>query len=546
MFDIRRRLALAFFALVGAAGITSTALAQDGSAQADHCPARGGTANIGLWSMTAQFLPHYAVSNYEKYIGNVVFHSLYTYNEDLELIPQLASSVDLDDSGTTYTISLRDDVLWHDGEPFTAADVAFTYLLMLDPGYNGTRTSNLVSIEGAAEYRAGEADTVPGIEIIDDHTLRITTSYPDAVFMEAVLKELWILPEHVLADVPAAEVGQHALAGNPTVGTGPFQFKRYAEGQYIEFTSFDDYFRGEPCLDSLIVKVVSPSIALAQLQSGELDITAGVGIGSLEPRDVARVSEIRHVEPVIYTTTSIQSMGINLRKPYLQDARVRQAFAHAIDRQAIVDYLLMGYGEPAYGPLNSGDFYFSEEMTRFEYDPERARELLEEAGWDFSRELLLMYPTGNKVRELSAPVIQANLQAVGLRVDLSLVDFAAQTAAQREGTPDLWLTGSYLPLFDPQTILYGYHSNQVPPAGYNMSWFQHERMDEILDTAARTVDQEARRELYAELQEILAQEQPEVQLYFPQSIDAVSDRLGNAHPGPWDAAWNLHAWYIAD
>src|SRR5699024_2297519 len=175
----------------------------------------------------------------------------------------------------------------------------------------------------------------------------------------------------------------------------------------------------------------------------------------------------------IYTTTSIQSLGINLRKPYLQDARVRQAFAHAIDRQAIVDHLLMGYGEPAYGPLNSSDFYFSDEMTRFEYDPERARELLEEAGWDFSRELLLMYPTGNKVRELSAPVIQANLQAVGLRVDLSLLVFAAQTAAQREGTPDLLLTGSYLPLFDPQTILFGYHSNQVPPAGYNMSWFQH-------------------------------------------------------------------------
>jgi len=546
MLKRNHKLAVALAAMITFTSILGTAVAQDNSGQADHCPARGGTANIGLWSMTAQFLPHYAVSNYEKYIGNVVFHSLYTYNEDLELTPQLASGVELDESGTTYTVSLRDNVLWHDGEPFTAHDVAFTYLLMLDPGYMGTRTSNLLSIEGAAEYRAGETDTVPGIEVIDDHTLRITTSYPDAVLMEAVFKELWILPEHVLADVPAGDVGQHDLARNPTVGTGPFQFVRYAEGQYIEFARFDDYFRGSPCLDSLIVKVVSPSVALAQLQSGELDITAGVGIGSLEPRDVERVSQIPHVEPVIYTTTGIQSMGINLRKPYLQDARVRQAFAHAIDRQALVDHLLMGYGEPAYGPLNSSDFYFSEEMTRHEYDPARARELLEEAGWDFNRELLLMYPTGNRVRELSAPVIQANLQAAGLRVNLSLVDFAAQTAALREGTPDLWLSGSYLPLFDPQTILYDYHSSQVPPAGYNMSWFQNERMDDILDTAAQTVDRDARKDLYAELQEILAQEQPEVQLYFPQSIDAVSDRLGNAHPGPWDAAWNLHAWYIAD
>src|SRR5690625_714438 len=447
MLKRNHKLAVALAATITFTSILGTAVAQDNSGQADHCPARGGTANIGLWSMTAQFLPHYAVSNYEKYIGNVVFHSLYTYNEDLELTPQLASGVELDESGTTYTVSLRDNVLWHDGEPFTADDVAFTYLLMLDPGYVGTRTSNLLSIDGAAAYRAGEADTVPGIEVLDDHTLRITTSYPDAVLMEAVFKELWILPEHVLGDVPASDIGQHDLARNPTVGTGPFQFVRYAEGQYIEFTSFDDYFRGRPCLDSLIVKVVSPSVALAQLQSGELDITAGVGIGSLEPRDVERVSQIPHVEPVIYTTTGIQSMGINLRKPYLQDARVRQAFAHAIDRQALVDHLLMGYGEPAYGPLNSSDFYFSEEMTRHEYDPARARELLEEAGWDFNRELLLMYPTGNRVRELSAPVIQANLQAAGLRVNLSLVDFAAQTAALREGTPDLWLSGSYLPLF---------------------------------------------------------------------------------------------------
>lgn len=521
----------------------STGLAQ--SEAADHCPARGGTANIAMWSITGSFLPHYAVSNYEKYIGNLVFHSLYAYNEDIELTPRLASGVEIDEAGTTYTFSLRDNISWHDGTPFTANDVAFTYRLMLDPEYIGTRTSNLMSIEGAQAYRAGEADDVAGIEVVDDHTIRITTEYPDAVFMEAVAKELWILPEHVLGDVPPADVGQHSLARAPVVGTGPFQFVRYAEGQYIEFKRFDDYFLGSPCLDSIVVKIVSPSIALAQLQSGEIDIVEGE-VSSLEPRDVERVRTIPGVEPVLYTTSGIQVMSINLRKPYLQDKRVRQALAHAIDRQAIVDHLLLGYGEVAHGPLNSEDAFFNPDMTRHEYDPERARELLEEAGWDFGRTLTLMYPTGNRVRELSAPVIQANLQAVGLKVELSLVDFAAQTAAAREGVPDFWLSGSYLPLFDPQTILYSYHSSQIPPAGYNMTHFQHPRIDEILDTAGRTVDHAYRAELYAELQEILAEEQPEVPLYFNQSIAAVSDKLKNAHPGPWDATWNVYSWYLVD
>jgi peptide/nickel transport system substrate-binding protein len=537
----RSRLAVRVLGALALISGATGALAQDD--QAGVCEVRGGTANIGMWSITGNFLPHYSVSNYEKYIGNLVFHSLYAYDEDLELIPRLAASTEVDEAGTTYTITLRDNVLWHDGTPFTANDVAFTYRLMLHPEYDGTRTSNLMSIKGAAAYRAGEADDVEGIVVVDDHTIQITTEYPDAVFMEAVGKELWILPEHILGDVPPAEVDAHDLARNPVVGTGPFQFTRYAEGQFIEFTRFDDYFLGQPCLDSVVVKIVSPSVALAQLQTGELDITAGTGIGSLEPRDVEYVNEIPGVEPVVYTTSSIQVLNIALRKPYLQDARVRQAFAHAIDRQALVDYLLLGYGEAANGPLNSEDYFYNPDQPIYEYDPQKARQLLEEAGWDFSRTLVLMYPTGNRVRELSAPVIQANLQAIGVNVELSLVDFAAQTAAARDGIPDMWLSGSYLPLFDPQTILYSWHSSQVPPAGYNLTYFQNERVDEILDSAGRTLDRDERSALYDELQVILATELPVVPLYYAQSIDAVSDRLKNAHPGPWDATWNLHTWY---
>lgn len=531
-----RLLAVLVVAVVG-----SGVLAQ--GTQAEACPQRGGTANIGMWSITGNFLPHYAVSNYEKYIGNLVFHSLYAYDEDLQLVPRLAESTEVDEAGTTYTIVLRDNVLWHDGTPFTANDVAFTYRLMLHPEYDGTRTSNLMSILGARSFHAGEAAEVEGIVVVDDHTLQVSTEYPDAVFMEAVGKELWILPEHVLKNVPPAEVDAHELARNPVVGTGPFKFTRYAEGQFIELTRFDDYFLGSPCLDSVVVKIVSPSVALAQLQTGELDITAGTGIGSLEPRDVEYVEKIPGVEPVVYTTSSIQVLNIGIRKPYLQDPLVRQAFAHAIDRQALVDYLLLGYGEAAHGPLNSEDFFFNEGQPMYEYDPDKARTLLEEAGWDFNRTLVLMYPTGNRVRELSAPVIQANLQAVGVKVELSLVDFAAQTAAARDGVPDFWLSGSYLPLFDPQTILYSWHSSQVPPAGYNLTYFQNERVDEILDAAGRTLDVEERSALYDELQVILAEELPVIPLYYAQSIDAVSDSLQNAHPGPWDATWNIHTWY---
>lgn len=528
---------------VAAALVAALSWASAQSDVAEVCPVEGGTVNIGMWSITANFLPHYAVSNYEKYVGHLVFHSLMKYDSNLELVSQLAESIDLDDAGTTYTINLRDNVKWHDGTPFTSRDVAFTYKLMLDPNYDGTRTANLLSIEGAQAYRDGQATDVAGIVIVDDHTLQVTTSYPDAVFLEAVAKELWILPEHILGAVPVADVDAHAFARAPTVGTGPFQFVRYAEGQFIEFSRFDDYFLGRPCLDSVVVRIVTPSVALAQLETGELDITAGTGIGSLQPMDVEYVQGIAGVEPVIYTTTGIQVMNITTLKDYLQDTRVRQAFAHAIDRQAIVDALLLGFGEAANGPLNSQDFFYNEDMPIHEYNPDRARQLLQEAGWDFNRTITLMYPTGNRVRELSAPVIQAYLQAVGVKVELSVVDFAAMTAAARDGEVDLWLSGSYLPLFDPQTILYGYHSSQVPPNGYNMTYFRNDRVDAILDTAARTVDLEARAALYDELQVLLAEQLPEVPLYFAQSIDAVSNKLGNAQPGPWDAIWNLHRWY---
>src|SRR5690606_15644281 len=157
-------------------------------------------------------------------IGNLVFHSLYAYDENLQLVPRLAESTEVDEAGTTYTIKLRDGVSWHDGTPFTAEDVAFTYRLMLHPEYDGTRTSNLMSIQGAGASRAGGATDVEGIVVVDDHTLQVTTEYPDAVFMEAVGKEIWILPQHVLGDVPPAEVDAHELAREPVVGTGPFRF----------------------------------------------------------------------------------------------------------------------------------------------------------------------------------------------------------------------------------------------------------------------------------------------------------------------------------
>lgn len=501
---------------------------------------QGGTVNLAISNAPDTFIPQYTLGAYSRFLDSLLFVRLLRYNEDTSLMPWLAESYDVSDDGTVFTFHLRSDAKWHDGEPITAEDVAWTYNFMLHKDYAGTRQLE-APIVGIEDYRAGKTDSVSGIKVLDPQTVQITLTEPNAPFLELVAQQVWILPKHVMQDTPVAEMDKHWMSQTPTVGSGPIKFVKYETDQYVEFVRNEDYFLGAPNIEKFIFKIVKADVALAQFEKGELDATTKVGTMSSDQIEKLQTLDVS-VVPV--AGTAVQVLAINNSREYFKDKRVRQAIAHAIDRKAMIDALLDGYALMQNASIPEFSPYFNPETKdMLEYNPEKARALLEEAGWDFNREIVLNFPTGNVTRERSAPIIQQYLNAVGMKVKLESSDFTAMRQRIDKNELDLWLVGSSYVVFDPD-VKSIFHTDSMPPNGWNSWMFSNPEADRLIMEGLRNVDPEKRKPIYMELQKVIAEEVPIVYLYYPMEINVVANRLKNANPVPVGMEWNIHEWYL--
>ena len=297
----------------------------------------GGTATLAQWSEPGNLNPLIFPTTYDTNVQELVFARLIQPASDLSFEPDLAESWELSGEERTITFTLRDGLTWHDGEALTASDVAFTLTSLADPDYDGGSYADVSVIEGAEAYNAGEADGVSGIDVVDERTVAITTSEAFAPVL-ANLAGIFILPEHIYGQVDVARWQQDATNREP-VGAGPFAFVQWRQGELIELAANEDYYAGRPCLDRILIRFGDQDTMLAALLSGEVDVAQVPinSVASVEGRDDVQLNTV--------DTLSFQYLGFNLRNPALADDAVRQAVAHAINRQALVDGLLRGYGE---------------------------------------------------------------------------------------------------------------------------------------------------------------------------------------------------------
>jgi len=512
-------------------------------------PDYGGTARLSTWSApTGMFSPILHEELYDYNIIELVYDAMLYLDEELMPQPEVAESWEISDDGLSVTFHLRKDVKFHDGHPVTAEDVAFTFKSMCHPEYQGVRFDNFKKIKGAIAYHEGTADDVEGIEVLDDYTIRFTTIEPYAPLM--VKLSYQIEPEHLRGDVPPADLPKHDTNSHP-IGCGPFKFVKYETDQYIQLEAFDDYFRGRPYLDGIIFKILSQDVALAQIEAGEVDTI------EVTPADIEAVEDIPGVHIWEYADLGYQYMGINTKREPFDDKRVRHAITHAIDKVAIVDKLLMGHGTVMYSHMPPTSWAYTTDIPQFEYSPEKAKELLAEAGWtdvdndgilekgDKEFKVTLLYPVGNKVREQSAPVIQQYLKDVGIDCQLEMMEFA--TLVPRifdERDFDLYLMGWSLSVDpDPQGI---WHSSQAKPGGWNPCGFVSQESDDLMNKACTTFNMDERKKYYAEWQRLIADAAPYVFLYSMNNIYAVNDRLKEFKPGPQDRGWNCWEWWIPE
>ncbi len=493
-------------------------------AAAQDSPQAGGSAIYLIGQEGAHIFPSFSSFSTVIEPSAPFFNGLSQPGVEREPIPDLAESWTLSDDELVYTFTLRPDVTWHDGAPFTAHDVKFTWEIIAHPdNASGAQLySFFLNLEGAPEFKAGEADEITGVTVIDDHTLEARLSHPSAPFFTIGTQQP-IVPRHLLQDVPVAQMLEHPFARAP-IGTGPFIFEAWNPGDSIIGRANEAYHHGRPILDQIILKlpVLSGNTLVTALIAGEVnaaDIT-------LEDYDVL-VNEpgIRLVQT---PGQGNQYIEFNLAKPLFQDLNVRKALSFALNRQAIADLAWQGRAQ-IYNSVFPYEWWpTNPETTIFDNDRDQALALFAEAGWTPGASGLLEkdgQPFQFHLVALDQPwwlIVQQQWKEIGVDAQLEFVDFPT-LSTQHYITKTFDVVALHVPYSlytDPHYSLPGYFLSANNRNGYN-----NPRSDELILAAAASNDQEVRKQLYYEWQEVIAQDVPHLWIGNPDQVYAYTANL---------------------
>ncbi|WP_308797745.1 ABC transporter substrate-binding protein [Agromyces silvae] len=498
------------------------------------------SASVYLYQDPSTFNPLKPFAGGEQLVMSLLYDNLVTTDPDAEYIPRLAESWTVSEDATTYTFTLREGLKWSDGEPFGAADVVFSYNLYANPEVASAQSSRLAGVVGYDELQSGAATELSGVTAVDDHTVEIALSEPNAGFLALIGygPVFFILPEHVLGEVPASEVMDDAFFTEPTAGMGPYVLDEFRADQELALSANPEY-RTEVGIDRLFLKLVTSDVATSQLSTGEIDLV------QVSPSDLGTVEGIGGVQVSTAASPGFTRMAVNQEKPQFVDPRVRQAILTAIDREGIIEGILAGQASPLNSTILTS-WALPADLDEYEYDPERARQLLAEAGWDPATPVAITWIPGQRDRDLMVNVIVENLKAVGIQASAAQVDSAGQSAALDAKSFDLLLFGGGVYSMDPASSFPILSCDSRFPAGSNLSLFCDEQLDALMTEGAGTSEQSARATAYQDAARLDNAAVPYIWLNRPDTIWATSERLkgfipnGDATNGFWNAAeWTI-------
>ena len=542
----RHRLVVAalIMVLVFALGLSACGPADEDPDPADGDPVAGGTANLALWSSPNTFIEYFSLGNHAIAPARLIYSSLMRMNADGEFVPDLAETWDISDDALEFTFYLNPNATFHDGEPVTAHDVKFTFEAIAHADWQGSRTSDMMFIAGAEAYHEGNADSIEGIQVPDDHTLVLTLEQVYAPFLERIYF-MSILPEHLLGDEDVALLDETDFAMRNPVGSGAFELSEYRTGEYIELIAHENFHLEGPHLDSVIIYILDQEVGIAQLETGELDGILSHYASGISPDYVDRLQALSHIEMDMPAGGSMRKIVVNHDRAPMNDARFRQALSHAFDREGFVAAVLRGYGEPATAPLAPGN-PFLHEMDYHPYDPDKARQLLEDMDYDFDQTLLFL-TSDSEERQQIAELAQEWWGEIGVKIEIQMFDFPTMLGMVTAGDYDLAAMGYTTPTGEPDAVLTNtLHSRDASPAGWNFSRVRIPEIDEHLDNARVEADFDARRDHYVELQKILPEHTPEIYLAIGMAISARNVRLQNAEDHLYFRTQNPHEWRIVE
>lgn len=516
-----------------------------------------GSIIIGQSSEVANLNPMIQPRTPDSNVQCLIFDYLVIPDENLNYVGDLAESWDISDDGTVYTFHLQEGVKWHDGEDFNADDVVFTLTALASPEYTGGNEGRVMSIVGASEYQAGTADSVEGIKKIDDYTVEITLASPNAAFLSNMYVAM--LPEHILGEESPADWGNDDFNRAP-IGTGKYKFVEWEAGQYISLERNDEYFGTMPSIENVVVQFGADTTLVAALLNGEIDV-----LYNLPATEIENVEAVDGVGVYNYEMMSVYYIGLNQLDPDLSDLRVRQALAYALDKQTIVDTV---YGETA---TVANDIFpdnhwsHNPDVTVYEYNPEKAMALLEEAGYTMNdstgyyekdgETLHLTYDmsTSTDGRQVAA-LIQQYWKAIGVEMEVIEQDFA--TLAYSKLLPNNATEETTAESFQCYTLGFGveadpeeynaYLSTSTGAGSWNFIHYSNPQVDELFQQQLLETDPDARADCFHQIALIISDDVPWIPLYNKATSAGLSDRVQNFTADFRGINFQIEKWTLAE
>lgn len=458
-----------------------------------------------------------------KTVQALLNDSLLDIDESFEFLPKLADSVETKDN-QTYVVKLNANAKWNDGQPFTTADVRFTLDTALNPKVESSFRLNFIEgTDEAGKLPEGQTE-LSGLTIVDDHTLEVKTKTPidPNIFKETFATKVYFLPEHILKDVPPEQLATNAYFQKPEVTIGPFKFAAFQKDQYTEVVRNENYYRPVAKLDKIYVKVLPATNLVAQLQTGDIQMNS-LPVGLIPITDYDKVKALDNVN--VDSSGPSEPAELFFNNKTISDVKVRQAVAYALNRELIVQQLLKGQGEVIDGSVPSDNPYYNKNIKLYSYDPDKAKALLQESGWDTKQALRFLVPSGNKIREQAADILVQNLKDVGFKVDVQKYDFGTLIQKVQNGEYDLTIFNRDY-YIEPSNYFSLFKSDNAN----NFIYYNNPKADELIVKGAAEPDSAKRHQIYDELQQILHDDLPTLSIYSEKRIQAVSKDITVGKP----------------
>lgn len=524
-----------------AADETGSAAVSTESASSDTAASGEKIINVGVTNTIGSLNPLLLNGGeINKYATGLMFLPLMELDADLNFECMLADSITTEDN-KNFIVHIDDAATWSDGTPVTADDVVYTALRLASPVIGNTAMMYYV-FEGVGDDGFVEegAESIDGIQKVDDKTVQFTTKeeMPITTFENSYARYLLTLPKHVIKQYSEEELSTAEWFNHPDVVSGPFIVTDFDVDHYISYEANKDYWKGAPKIDKLNIKIVDGSQLYAGLQSGEIDITQQT-MSDIPQEDYESVEALDNVEVVYGSPVTNQSVFIQTKN--VPDVKVRQAMLYAIDRQQILEELLNGHGEIVDGFLSSASPFYDDSLTPVSYDPEKAKTLLEEAGWDGSQTIRFYVNSGDSTFVNAASIIAAEWAAVGIKAEIQTVDFA--TLMSVAGTED----------YDVLAVQYTYAPVDPYPdvawlLGGEGSWtgYSDDTLNEALTKSQLTSDPEETKELFSVVDKKVQEDVPMFSAYVISAQGAVSKRITGATPSVYGFFNDVQNWDVVE